>query len=103
MRRAVRFFQLLVLLCGLASLPSEPVFAIGCSSAEFIDDCREAEENAQQAANAYCMQTYGVGAYPVNGTCHWYGEEDPGSCIENHGENCSCYDWYENSMECILW
>ena len=103
MRYLIRLSQLVILSCGLAFVRIEPVLAIGCSSSEFIDDCREAEEGANQSAQAACMQLYGVGAHPVTGTCHWYGEDDPGSCVENHGENCSCFESYTYDFDCILW
>jgi hypothetical protein len=97
----------LVLLGGMRLIWEDaPVArAMACSSPEYQGDCGEAIEEL----NLYCydvcwdtLQTFGYFDESV-ATCHWYGEDDPSTCVERFGDACSCFSGITGgACVCIL-
>jgi len=67
----------------------------GCSTAEYQADCYAADDAAWFACQDACMRFYGLPIESYSGgSCHWYGENDPGNCWEDYPDTCGCFSGY---------
>ena len=96
MRQIVRLVCLVVLTGSLISLQTVRVRAEPCDSAEYMAECQAAQSASQSTCNQSCLkQTGGVyGGQESGGVCTWFGEDEPNTCYEDHGDMCGCFERY---------
>jgi hypothetical protein len=85
----------LVLMAGSLWLIHQPaVHADSCDSSEYAADCAAADDADWGACDYNCEHMYFQHVQTHSGTCHWYGENNPGDCVANYGDMCSCFSSY---------